>query len=69
MIFPQLEVEIYDVWIWFINLSVDMVVTLQLGSGVDGEPRRVNAHVTHSEAKVMRYTASDVYSYSMQDQL
>jgi hypothetical protein len=69
MIFPQLEVEIYDVWIWFINLSVDMVVALQPRSGVDDEARQVNAHVTHSEAKVMRDTASDVYSYSMQDQL
>jgi hypothetical protein len=35
MIFSQLEIEIYYVWVWFTNLLVYAVITLRLGSGFD----------------------------------
>jgi hypothetical protein len=52
------------VWVWFTNFSVDVVVTLRLGSELDGFGW-LNAYMMHSKVEIMCHTASDVYSYGM----
>jgi hypothetical protein len=63
MILSQLGIEIYYMWVWFVDLSIYTVVTLQQKSAAKGQAGGIcNTHVTDSKIKVMCYTASYVYS-------
>jgi len=65
MVFPQLEIEVYYVWVWFTYFLIYTVVALQLESVFDEVTEWCNAHMTHSKAEVIRYTGSDVYPNGM----